>query len=169
MSRSLLVAALVTGGLLAAACERKPAQPAAAPQQENHKRDHEDHDHAHDPASTRTGDGHEHSNAIKLGMASAGPFTLRAARDDGPLSPGGEAAIDVWVSGGDAAVVRLWIGDESARGSIRARAEIESPGSSDHWHAHVEIPQSLLPDGRLWVEIETPDGARHVASFELQR
>ncbi|MBW7906480.1 MAG: hypothetical protein LC135_15870 [Phycisphaerae bacterium] len=167
MPRNLLVA-LVIAGLLASACERKPAQPAAPPQQQVNQHDHDDHDHAREPASTK-GDGHGHSGAIELGTASAGPLALRAARDDTPLNPGGEAAIDVWVSGGDVAVVRLWIGDESARGSIRARAEIEDPKSPDHWHAHVEIPESFSPDSRLWVEIETPAGARHVASFDLRR
>ncbi|HMQ14494.1 MAG TPA: hypothetical protein PKC49_00835 [Phycisphaerae bacterium] len=155
------------------ACERKPAQPGGGPRASGHAQD-QDHDHAdghaHAPgAAAESHDGQGHAAAIDLGTAAAGPFTLRAARDDAPLDPGGEAAIDVWVGGGAVTVVRFWIGDESARGSIRARAEIEDPKSPDHWHTHVEIPQPFLPDSRLWVEIETPDGARHVASFELRR
>ncbi len=51
---------------------------------------------------------------------------------------------------GNATAVCFWIGIESAKGSLKAKAEVEN----GHWHTHVAIPNSLPADSKLWVKIE---------------
>lgn len=144
------------------ACEKSPSpdptQSNQSATQNQSRADNHDHDH-----------GHSHSDGppVALGQSTAGAYTIRASRDAGPVTPGGEAAIDVWVTGAKPAAVRFWIGTEDARGSIKARAEIETPSDPDRWHTHAEIPVPLPPDSRLWVEIESESGERVTASFPL--
>jgi len=115
--------------------------------------------------------GHEgHGKSIELGTATSGGFSLRAARDEGALKAGGDSAIDLWITGGTAKVigVRFWIGTEDAKGSIKAKAEIEFPAEPNHWHTHAEIPDPMPTGAKLWVEVEDELGNKSVASFELR-
>lgn len=166
-----MMAACVAGCVALAGCESKsetPAKGGAPAASGGHAHDH-DHDHAHNHDH---GDGHGHDGrAIELGEGTAGPFKLRAARDEGEVKAGGDAAVDVWVDAAAAdapkvVAVRIWIGTEDAAGSIKARAEIE--GEPNHWHAHAEAPEPMPAGSRLWVEIEDDRGGRHTASFELK-
>jgi hypothetical protein len=128
---------------------------------------------AHDDGTVHTdapsAAGH-HGKPIELGTATASEFSLRAARDEGAITPGGDAPIDVWVTGGTTKVVgvRFWIGTEDAKGSIKAKAEIEFPAEPDHWHTHAEIPDPMPAGSRLWVEVEDDKGGRSLASFDLK-
>ncbi len=108
--------------------------------------------------------GDDHGATTQLGERAAGGFTIRASRDGG-IKPGGEAPIDVWVTGGSGriAAVRFWIGAEDAKGSVKARASLEK----DNWHTHVEVPRPLPDGSRLWVEVETEAGERTVVGFHL--
>jgi hypothetical protein len=132
--------------------------------------DHDDHGpadgaaHDHEEAE-RAG----HGTAVQLGTATIGGFTVRAARGQGEVQPGGELALDVWVSGGSGKVsaVRFWIGSEDASGSIKARADVEDPAEPDHWHAHAEVPAPLPPGSRFWVELEIEGQGRSSGSFDL--
>jgi hypothetical protein len=58
------------------------------------------------------------------------------------------------ITGGDVAAVREWVGPEDASGVMVVKTEIER----DYWHGHVEMPQPIPADARLWIEIETPAG-----------
>jgi len=158
-SLALLSAALA----LPVGCDKKepaPAQPQTQPpaspaaKEGDHGHDH-DHDH-----------GHEHGATVQLGEQREGDYVIKASRD-GDLKPDADAPVDVWVSGGKArvAAVRFWIGGADAKGSIKAKAEIEG----DHWHTHVETPATIAPDARLWVEVEAEGGAKTVVSFDLKR
>jgi hypothetical protein len=111
-----------------------------------------------------------HGKPIELGTATAGEFSLRAARDEGAITAGSDAPIDVWVTGGTAKVVgvRFWIGAEDAKGSIKAKAEIEFPAEPNHWHTHAEIPDPMPAGSKLWVEVEDDKGGRSVTSFDLK-
>ncbi len=139
-----------------AGCEGdKSAAPAAA-----HDHDHAaaDHDHA------KPTDGGEHGATIELGEQDAGGFKIRASRD-GDVKAGAGAAIDVWVNGGKAGnAVRFWIGTEDAKGSIKAKAEVEV----DHWHTHAEVPDPLPAGSKLWVEVDAEGGAKTTVSFDLK-
>ncbi len=130
---------------------------------DDHAHDHDDHDHGDEMA------GGDHGPMIELGASTLGDWSVRASRDQGDLAPGGEAAIDAWITGGTGTIVavRFWIGTEDAAGSIKARAEIENPAHPNHWHTHVELPDPLPADARVWVEVELEGGAKSAASFPL--
>ncbi len=119
------------------------------------------------PAGTSAGhdDGHHHGETTQLGEQTAGGFTIKASRD-GDITPGTDAAIDVWVTGGTAKVtaVRFWIGAQDGKGSVKAKADIEN----DHWHTHAEIPSPLPTGSKLWVEVEADGGSKVVVGFELK-
>ena len=72
----------------------------------------------------------------------------------------------MWVTGGTSkvAAVRFWIGAEDAKGSVKAKAELEK----DNWHTHAEIPSPMPAGSKLWVEVETDKGERTVVGFELK-
>jgi len=167
-------------------CEQKPAPTPA--KSNSHVHDdgtiHTDGDDPEKPGSHVNADGTVHSDdeshseedhadhgaPIELGAATAGGFSLRAARDEGALQAGGDAPIDLWITGGTTKVVsvRFWIGTEDARGSMKAKAEIEIPAEPNHWHTHVEVPEPMPAGSKLWVEIEDDQGGRSVASFDLE-
>lgn len=53
--------------------------------------------------------------------------------------------------------IRVWIGSESGRGSIKTKAAGEV-GHASGYEAHVEVP-SPLPDGsKIWISIEPAQG-----------
>ena len=159
LSHLILCGALAVAGGLVACKQSQPDssgdESAEAPQNGGH---------SHDDAEV---EGH-HGPSLPLGTSDIGPFSVRAARDEGEITPGGDAPIDVWVEADHESVVavRFWIGTEDASGSIKARAAIENPDTPNHWHTHAMVPD-LMPEGAmLWVEIETADG-RHTGSFDL--
>jgi len=154
------------------ACDKKsesPAKPAtnsgghAAGDGHDHKtgdghdhKDGDDHDHK---------DGHGHGPKTELGNQSAGGMTIAAARE-GDVTPGGEATFDINVTGGAGkpAAVRVWVGTQDGKGSIKGKAEAEGGG----WHAHAEVPKPLPAGSKLWVEVETAKGEKHVVGFDLK-
>ncbi|HEX8323541.1 MAG TPA: hypothetical protein VF595_06460 [Tepidisphaeraceae bacterium] len=164
--RSVVVGlAGVSLGLLVG-CEDKaekapPAETAGA---------HDGHDHA--PPTTAPVAGHG-GPIVALGSATAGAFQLSATRDQGPIEAGKDTPIDVTVTPAAGAAkptaVRFWIGTEDAKGSAKAKAEVENPAEPNRWHTHVDIPTPLPADAKLWVEVEAEGGAKSTASFDLKR
>jgi hypothetical protein len=125
-----------------------------------------------EPAKPATGtsgpakpDDHDHGSTTQLGEQTAGGLTVKASRD-GAVTPGKDAPIDVWVTGGtsEVASVRFWVGTEDGKGSVKAKAEIEK----DNWHTHAEIPSPLPTGSKLWVEIESDKGEKTVVGFDLK-
>lgn len=114
------------------------------------------------PTST---DGHGHGPSTALGEQASGGFTIRASRE-GDVKAGGDVPIDVRVTGGTGkpAAVRFWIGTQDATGSVKAKAALEK----DDWHTHVEIPNPLPADSKLYVELESDKGEKTVVSFDLK-
>lgn len=154
-------------------CEKKA--PAPAPTSTPAKAD----DHGHDHAEGEKHDDHDHDHAdghsgtvIKLGEQAIGTFTASASRDGGEIVAGKDAPIDVTITpaaGATAkvAAVRFWIGTQDAKGSVKAKAEIEDPKEPNRWHVHAEIPNPMPADSKLWVEIEDDKGVTAVGSFAL--
>jgi len=129
----------------------KPPAPAAA-----HDHDH-DHDHAHADAG-------EHGPTTELGQVEADGFTVKVARE-GDVKAGSDVPIDVSVTGAKkVAAIRIWIGTEDAKGSLKAKADTEG----DHWHSHVEIPDPLPAGAKLWIEVDGDGGAKAVVSVDLK-
>ncbi len=162
----LLTAGVVMSAALLgqAGCEKKGEKPAKQSGSASGGAKHDDHDHAPGDGHDH-GDEHDHGATTQLGEQAAGGFTMKASRD-GEVKPGEDAAIDVWVSGGTAKItaVRFWIGTQDAKGSVKAKAELEK----DNWHTHVEIPKPLPDGSKLWVEVETDKGEKAVAGFDLK-
>jgi hypothetical protein len=113
-----------------AGCEKKDAAaPAAKAGDHSHDGDHA-HDHDHD---------HGHGETTQLGEQKAGPYTVKASRD-GDVKAGGDVPVDIWVDGGaKGKAVRVWFGTEDAKGSIKAKCEVED----GQWHAHGEVPDPM--------------------------
>lgn len=169
--RTLILASMLSVAVALAGCERKPesgkpatggSSGAAKPDDHGHKPGEKD-DHDHGKEADTHG---AHGPSIELGSATVNGMKVKAARDAGEIKAGGDAAVDVWVDGGlgNAAAVRFWIGTEDAKGSIKAKAEVEE----GKWHTHAEVPSPLPAGSKLWVEIEGKDGNKSVASFELK-
>jgi len=122
--------------------------------------DHAGHDH-------EAGRNDKHSGAVvELGETTVDGMKIKASRDKGDIKAGGDSPIDIWVDGGlgGAMAVRFWIGTEDAKGSVKAKAEVEA----GHWHTHAEVPSQLPPGSRLWVEVEGKNGKKSLASFDLK-
>ena len=131
-------------------------------------------DAAHTDAAHTDAPGHHGGHVIDLGTGTIGAFSVKATRDEGQIVAGKDAPIDVTVTPtGDAhakvSAVRFWIGGESAKGSVKAKAEIENPSEPNRWHTHAEIPSELAADSKLWVEIEDDHGVTAKGSFDLKR
>ncbi len=107
------------------------------------------------------------------GGPKVGDVIVRAARDKGEIKPGDDTPIDVWLTTADGKpatviAVRLWIGTEDAKGSIKAKADVEDPNQPSHWHTYGEAPEPIPLEAKLWVEIEPTSGSKLVCSFDLK-
>ncbi|MCW5769949.1 MAG: hypothetical protein KIT19_14835 [Phycisphaeraceae bacterium] len=159
-------------------CEEK--QPAPTPSTPAKADDHaHDHDHGHDHGTAGTGGDHDAPIAghggpvIALGEQTIGSFSARATRDEGQIVAGKDAPIDVTITAAadataKAVAVRFWIGTEDAKGSVKAKAEIENPAEPNRWHVHAEVPNPIPAGSKLWVEIEDDKNGTSVGSFDLK-
>jgi hypothetical protein len=159
---SLVSITLAASSTLLGGCERKSGP---APDDHVHA-DGQPHNH-HEPAPSQPTEPvttHTHGVTTQLGERSVGSYTVKASRDGG-IKPGSVAVIDVWVTGTDVqvAAVRFWIGTQDAKGSVKAKAELEQ----DNWHTHAEIPNPMPEGSQLWVEIESDSGETTVVGFDL--
>jgi ABC-type Zn2+ transport system substrate-binding protein/surface adhesin len=151
-----------------AGCEKKDtAAPAAKAGDHSHDGDHahdHDHDHDHDHADGGKMDkDHGHGATTEMGEHKAGPYTVKVSRD-GDIKAGGDVPVDIWVDGGaKGKSVRFWFGTEDAKGSIKAKCEVED----GHWHTHGEVPDPMPEGSKLWIEIEGEDGAKTVVGFDI--
>jgi ABC-type Zn2+ transport system substrate-binding protein/surface adhesin len=149
-----------------AGCEKKDAAaPAAKAGDHSHDGDHaHDHDHDHDHAEgdkPMKDDGH--GETVQLGEQKAGPYTVKVSRD-GEIKAGGDVPVDIWVDGGaKGKSVRFWFGAEDAKGSIKAKCEVED----GHWHTHGEVPDPMPEGSKLWIEIEGEDGTKTLVGFAI--
>lgn len=148
---------------------------ATSPAPDGHQ-DDDGHDHGGDKHTDAKKDGGHagHGGAVvELGETTVDGMKIKASRDKGEIKAGGDAPIDVWVMTADGtpttvAAVRFWIGTEDAKGSIKAKSEIEVPTEPNHWHTHAEVPDPLPPGAKLWVEVEVKPNEKKTASFDLK-
>lgn len=162
--RTIVLLSAAAIALSAGGCEKKPeAAKPGTPAATGH------HGHEHGPGET-----HDHGHGgevIALGEQTIGRIQARATRDGGPVVAGKDAPIDVTVTPtgtGTVRAVRFWIGTQDAKGSVKARAQIEDPKEPNRWHTHAEVPNPLPAGSMLWVEIEDEAGATSVGSFDLK-
>lgn len=160
-----------------AGCEQTPATPPAGSGSGNNMKPPAatpEKPAAEKPAEgAKPNDGAGHGGAIiELGTTKIGDLTVRASRDKGDIKAGGDAPIDVWLTTADdkpatVTAVRFWLGTEDAKGSVKAKADIEDPKQPNHWHTHADVPNPIPSGMKLWVEIESKDGKK-VGSFDLK-
>ncbi len=113
------------------------------------------------PAPTTAASEH---GRIPIGETTQAGLKL-VATQDAPVTPGGEGAFDVVITGGKPKAVRFWVGTEDAKGSVKAKADEET---TDNWHTHAEVPAPLPAGSKFWVEVEPPTGQAFTASFDLK-
>lgn len=164
----ILVAVIASGVLVLAGCEQKPPQsnsgttpPAGGAAKNDAAEPKKDAAPAPKPEAGHGGP------VVELGETTIDGMKVRTSRDAGEIKAGGDSPVDIWIDGGlgNAAAVRFWIGIESAKGSLKAKAEDEN----GHWHTHGQIPDPLPADSKLWVEIEHKDGKKSLCSFDLKK
>lgn len=99
----------------------------------------------------------------ELGSTAIGSYSV-ASKQIGEVAPGSTATFEIYLSGRSEPpkAVRAWVGDESAKGSVKAKA-VKTP---DYFDADVEVPEPLPERSALWVEVET-DAGKEKSSFEI--
>lgn len=165
--QKIMLAALVGIALLSTGCGDESTSPTGAlsnpaPAGDSHA--HADGStHAPDTAAPTTSPA-EHGR-IPIGETSQAGLKL-VATQDAPVKPGGEGAFDVVITGGKPKAVRFWVGTEDAKGSVKAKAEEETP---KNWHTHAEVPAPLPAGSKFWVEVEPSTGTPFKTSFDLKQ
>ncbi len=166
VSSPMFILAVPAAAMLALlpACDKKPDSPTTSASSAGTHSAGDGHDHK-DGDDHHHNEGHGHGAKTDLGTQLAGGMTIAAARQ-GTVTPGGEASFDITVTGGPGkpAAVRVWIGAQDGKGSVKGKAEAEGNG----WHAHAEVPNPLPAESKLWIEVETAAGQKHVAGFDLK-
>ena len=107
----------------------------------------------------------DHPNRIDLGSKKVAGLDLKAMQDE-PVKAGGEGAFDLIITGGKPKAVRFWVGTEDGKGSVKGRAEEETP---DNWHTHVEVPDPLPAGSKFYAEVEPATGEKFTVSFDLKQ
>ena len=131
---------------------------------------HEGHDHGNEAHAE--GDGHDHG--AESGDTHGTEHELGAIEVAGSIlhvSVGGEPSPNVTLhldielkSGPTPVAIRVWVGNETAAGSIKGKAI----GSDGDYHADATCPAELTDDAALWIEIESADGTRTTGSLPLE-
>ena len=180
-SCSFGVVATATVCLALAGCSGENAGPTPKPPPGAHVHgdhgdaghEHADGDHGHGDAGHEHGDGdhghgdagHEHGDG-PVYMVSGDAFGGRALRVEigGGLEPGSELHVAGEVVSGPATeVLRVWVGDASAVGSMKAKADVVK----GHFHVHVEVPAEIPAGAALWFEHVGADGEVQTVSVPL--
>lgn len=90
----------------------------------------------------------------EVGEVSIGSFKV-SAKQVGSVEAKKTATFEIYLKGNEEPkVVRVWVGDKSGKGSVKAKAV----KTAKYYDADVEIPESLTSDSALWVEIESGSG-----------
>lgn len=171
-----------------------PAKPAAgtAGTHKSDGHDHKDgdgHDHKDgDDHDHKEGDGHDHAKPAAgmpagkagddhaghddqghgaggaMGTATIGAWTVSVS---GEVKAGSEAHLDIELSGNAAepAAVRVWIGSQDGKGSMKQKAD----GGGSEFHAHTDVPNPIPEDARLWIEIDDGKGGKSVGEFAIKK
>jgi len=167
----------VSLGLSLTGCQSEPTEP-APPAAVETDRDHSDHDHADHSHTERGNTDHPIAGPLPESGPSSdahsgeshhlGTVTIAGATLDismtGNIAPKVQMHFDiVQTAGPTLSTIRLWIGDESALGSLKAKSDAHD----NHFHAHVEAPDILAMDSKLWVEARDAAGAVQRTSLPL--
>lgn len=117
-------------------------------------------EHKHD-------DGHSHGESSDLGTTTVLGIKIKATQE-GKLD-GKEGVFEFEIDTAETSrpeSIRVWIGNESGRGSTKSKATSKEA----HFHdIHVELPKQPISNSRLWLEMDTPKVKKIKASFGLKK
>ena len=124
----------------------------------SHDHSHEEHGHGHAEEESKE-DKHEIS---LLGEFDVAGMPVKAAQGHGSVEAGKESHLAIKLPFEDKGEtnVRVWIGVEDRTLSAVGKARYSS--SHADYHAHAIAPDPLPEGASWWIEIEKPDGTKHV-------
>lgn len=123
------------------------------------------HDHGPEESGDHESGEHSHEGEThELGSLTVAGVTLEVSIT-GIIEPGAELHVGLDPSG-DAApeTIRLWIGEESGVGSLKAKAN----SHGDHFDGHVEVPGEFGPGAKLWLQVESSNGASETKGLDIR-
>jgi hypothetical protein len=138
--------------------------------------DHSEHDHAHGDDDHDHGDGghahgdepHPQGDEVSLGKTTVGDLTVECWQGHGKTAPGKEMHLVVKLPDSDngATIVRAWIGTDDRLSAMVSTGDYAA--SHDDYDIHAEAPDPLPAGATWWIEIQRPDGTKHVGSIGLR-
>lgn len=107
------------------------------------------------PSAADSGHG-AHGERVALGAVAVGEHTFDVFQL-GKIEAGAESDFDFDFPAGKSlpGTVRVWIGEESGKGSMKVRFAKET---ESRMHGHPEVPSPIPAGSRLWIEIESASG-----------
>lgn len=121
--------------------------------------------HAEHGAGKDEAEGHDHAqDEVPLRAATIGDLKVEFAQGHGKIQAGKEGHLVVKLSYNDqgATTVRAWIGTKDRLKSVVGKGEY-APSHNDY-DVHAVAPDPLPENTMWWIEIEKPDGTKHVGS-----
>lgn len=124
--------------------------------------EHAGHDHAADGA-------HAHGKAEAVGAVDISVYKV-AVSASGAIAAGKEWHVELRLNPDQPApkAIRVWVGIENGRGSVKAKAEAEKDAKGEYG-AHVEVPNPIPADSKLWISIEPDNGQTAKGSVALPK
>lgn len=107
---------------------------------------------------------HGHGEGGAIGTATIGAWTVAVS---GEIKAGAEAHLDITLSGGTAkaSAIRFWVGSRDGKGAMKGKVD----GAGPEYHAHVDVPNPIPADARLWIEIEDAKGAKSLGGIAIKK
>lgn len=113
--------------------------------------------------------GHSHGPVEAVGTVDISVYKI-AVSASGEIAAGKQWHVELRLNPDQPVpkAIRLWVGNESGRGSVRAKAEAEKDAKGEY-SAHVEVPSPLPADGKLWIAIEPENGQAAKGALPLPK
>jgi len=172
----LIGSVLLASALCLVACDKansgstKDADPQGQ-MADDHGHDHGDDGHSHDDAEGT--EAHPHGDDFELGPITLGEDTFEVWQSHGNAEPGKELHLSIdggsMDSGGRSwgdVTLRAWIGTADRLSSLVARGEYDT--ENNRFNAHAIVPDPTPEGSAWWIEMELPDGTKHVSNVPLQ-
>lgn len=124
--------------------------------------EHAGHDHAAEGA-------HAHGKAESVGAVDISVYKV-AVSASGAIAAGKEWHVELRLNPDQPVpkAIRVWVGAENGRGSVKAKAEAEKDAKGEYG-AHVEVPNPIPADSKLWISIEPDNGQTAKGSLALPK
>lgn len=124
--------------------------------------EHAGHNHAAEGA-------HAHGKAEAVGAVDISVYKV-AVSASGAIAAGKEWHVELRLNPDQPVpkAIRVWVGIENGRGSVKAKAEAEKDAKGEYG-AHVEVPNPIPADSKLWISIEPDNGQTAKGSVALPK